>query len=226
MIKVERVSTEAKYYASYSAPFFNLGTEQSRHSVLSRIMNLFGIRLNNIKFGTDTASEKFISFNKLLGNTFFNVSLGIEDFSVIIDRPKDETQIYNIINNVVDCVKPIKGFDIGHQRIIIAEHFSTDENIDLYFNNLNPNTPEGFSDNLKNKGVSYRLFEEEFNCTTNIVVETSFLAKEGIYISVDLQFSPNNFSFNEMFKIAKGKYKEITSILNIEIDDRGNNVSA
>ena len=117
-------------------------------------------------------------------------------------------------------MKSYKGFDIGHQRIVIGEHFSTDEDVIMHFDSLNPFTPDGFEDSIKSKGVIYNLVDNEYGFNTDIVMSNSLLVKEGIYLHLDLQFSPNKLSFKDMFEVVKERYQQITSALGLEIVDR------
>ena len=220
MIKVNSVLTEINYYVSYSNPLLNLGSEKNRINILNKIMNSFSIRLNDVKFGAETPSDKFFYFQKFLDTTKLEVSIGVEELSVRIMNPKDEADIYALINKVLNLLKSHKGFDIGHQRITNSEHFSTDDDFVQHFNSLNPFTPDEFEESLKSKGIIYRLVDNEYDFNIFIVMDKSLTVEEGMYLNIDLQFSPNKLSFQDMFGVAKERYQKITSALGLEVTNR------
>lgn len=220
MIKVNSVLTEISYYVSYSNPLLNLASEKNRQNILNKIMSSFNIRLNDVKFGAETPSDRFFHFQKFLDKTDLKVSLGVEELSVKIINPKDEADIYTLLNKVLNLVKSFKGFDIGHQRIVISEHFSTDDDIVQHLNSFNPFTPNEFEESLKSKGLIYRLVDNEYDFNIFIVMDKSIAVKDAIYLNIDLQFSPNKFSFQDMFGVAKERYQKITSALGLEISNR------
>ena len=220
MIKVNSVLTEISYYVTYSNPLLNLASEKNRQNILNKIMSSFNIRLNDVKYGAETPSDRFFHFQKFIDKTDLKVSLGVEELSVKIINPKDEADIYTLLNKVLNLVKSIKGFDIGHQRISNSQHFSTDDDFFQYLNSLNPFTPNEFEESLKSKGVIYRLVDKEYDFNIFVAMDKSIIIKEGIYLSIDLQFSPNKLSFQDMFGIAKERYQKITSAFALEIADR------
>ncbi len=222
MIKVNSVLTEISYSVSYSNPLLNLASEKNRQNILNKIMSSFNVRLNDVKFSAETPSDRFFHFQKFLDRTSLKVSLGVEELSVKIINPKDEADVYTLLNKVLNLVKSLKGFNIGHQRISISENFSTDDDFVQHFNSLNPFTPDEFEESLKSKGVIYRLVDNEYGCNIFIVMDKSIIAIADIYLNIDLQFSPNKLSFQDMSGVVKERYPKITSALGLEIANRWN----
>ena len=216
MICVKEELGDVRYFALYQDPLLDLAIDKTRLNLIRAIMNTFAINLNSIKFRTDLPSDKLICFNKFFGNTFVDVSIGIEELSVTINRLEDEQQAHDILSKIITAMKKIKGFEIANQKITLSQHYSSDEDSNDFFQTLNPKTLESLSDMIKNQGVLYHLFDEENNCNISILVDPSLVFAGGIFINADLQFYPNKFNFNEMFVYAKKKYYEIGFALGME----------
>ena len=220
MICVKEESGDLKYSILYKDPLFNLGSEKTRNSVLKKIMDSFAINLNNIKHRNDLPSDKLYGFRKFYGETFVDVSMGVQELSVVITRLQDKQQAYDILNKIISIAKKIKGFEIAIQKLVLSQHYSSDEDTDIFFKNLNPVTPEGLADTITSQGIVYNLIDDENSCQITLLVNNSLTILGGIFISADLHFSPNKFSFPEMFAFAKKRYSEIAIAVGMDIKKR------
>lgn len=217
MFSVKEELADLRYSIVYTEPLLDLITEKIRNSVIKKIMTSFAVNLNNIKFRNDLPSDKYIYFNKFLGETFVDVSIGVQELSVIITRFQDKKQGFEILNKTINTIKAIKGFEIGYQKFTLSQHYSSDQDSDMFFQNLNSITPKEFTDTLKNQGVVYHLVNEENNCNTSLLVDSSLVFAGGVFLNAELIFHPNKLSFNEMFAFAQKKYSEITLALGMDI---------
>lgn len=211
-LKIRPFSSETTFFLVFQEPWLTVVTDKARINLIKKIMKSFELHLNDIKFHQETPSNRFLSFFKFLGQTFFDVSLGLEEVTAKLNRPADEKQIKELFGRVYSILKENT---IVQQRFSIAQHFSTDGDLMGYLNNLNPNTPDRFIESLSGKGVVYAMQDQENQFYTHLVVSHSLLIADGLYVSIDFNFSPNLHDFRTAYKLAKEKHYNIFSELNL-----------
>ena len=134
--------------------------------------------MNDIKFAPETPSDKLYSFYKFYDDdSFFEVFFGLEEVKAQISSPISETQISDLFSWLYNICKENS---IEQQRITLIQHFSTVESLFLYFDKLNPKTPENFQEALDSKGVIYGFQDSENQLHMQILISNSLVVPNGL----------------------------------------------
>ena len=179
-IDVKSTFLDINYQVSFSEPLLTLATEAVRLPVINQILKTFSLRLNDIKFDHSYPSNNFIHFSRYYLNAFFDVSLGLEEITIKINRPENEKQVYGFLDSFFKIIKEDK---ISGQRATLMSHYSTDGNVKTYMEAINPYTPDNFQRHLDGKGAIFMLKIPEHELTCKILLAESLLVAGGIYLS-------------------------------------------
>lgn len=217
MICVIEKIVDANYSVSYTSPLFNIISEKNRIAVLKKLMLSFEIRLDSIKFNSESASTKFIGFTKFYGNTFVDVSIGIEELTIVFNRLNDGQLAFFVIDKIISALTGFEDFEINNQKVAFWKHYQTSEDIKQYFDELNPYTPDDFESLLQIKGAFYNLRDEDNNCNITVLANRSAAVKDGVFIHTDFHVHPNLFSHKQMFSYAGTMYNKIAKSLQLDI---------
>ena len=114
----------------------------------------FELRLNDIKMNYDSLSNDFIHFSKFYGQTWFDVSFGLEEISATLRNPIDEKQVMTLYNGLRQFIDSDL---IVRQRITVQQHLTTSGDVPSYLRYLNPNVPAKFEELLSGRGITYTL---------------------------------------------------------------------
>lgn len=202
------------YQGFYEKPMLELSKEELRISLINKFLKAFELRLDNIKFNIETASNNYIYFSKFDGPTVFNVSFGLEEVSARLHNPQNEAQGTDLYGKLFQILEQIP---ISHQKMIINQHFSTRGDVASFLKSLNPNCPGNFKKFLHGRGVYYILKISEHELTIYITLVNSLLFPGGLYLSIENDFSPNKYDFQNAFKIAGEHHDFILKELNLNI---------
>jgi hypothetical protein len=213
-IAVKPEITDMTYYVKYKEAFLELAKQERRLPLVTQLLKDFEIRLNDVQFNEKTPSDNWIHFTKFYGEAFFNVSLGLEELTARLTKPKDEKMVVDLYGKLVQNIRPVE-YDV--QRFISQRHFSTTESATSFLRELNPNHPVGFGEMLEGNGVFYTLRSEANNMTVHITLANSLAVPGGLFLSVENSFWPNQFDFEKAFGIAKEFYAFIVDQLNVII---------
>ena len=204
------------YQGSYEKPMLELSKEEPRISLINKFLKAFQLRLNNIKFNIETASNDYIHFSKFDGPTFFDVSFGLEEVSAKLNNPQNEAQEVDLYGRLFQVLEQIS---VSHQKMIIDQQFSTKGDVISFLKSLNPNCPDNFKEFLHGRGVYYILKISEHELTIYITLVDSLLFPGGLYLSIENDLSPNKYDSHNAFKIAKEHYDFILGGLNLSIEE-------
>ena len=209
------IYTELFYRATFQEPIPDLFKEEGRTALLQKIVKDFGIRLNQIKVNRESPSDAFLTFPIFEGETWFDVSYGLEEITARLQRPKDEEQVIRLYSTIADCFKQ---YPMSRQRMNIQHQLGVQGDSGAYLKSLNPQAPNGFEDKLTGRGVFYTLGIEEHSLVVHISVAASLFVKGGVFVSIENDFNPNNYGFQRAFSIVKEGGEFVLKELGIHIE--------
>lgn len=93
---VKPITAEVNYYLSFKEPLFSLSEQETKLTLIKKILGDFGLRLNDIKFNDQSPSNNYIHFYKFIGQCFLDVSLGLEEMTAKIGAPFNEEQVVEL----------------------------------------------------------------------------------------------------------------------------------
>lgn len=207
-------STDVLFQGIYQNPMPELSKEDNRISLLNSFMKTFEIHLNGFKFDADSPSNNFIHFSKFYGVTFMDVSFGLEETSVRIQNPQDESQIEDLHAKLFQLIDK---FSFSRRKIIINRHLAVEGEVKAFLESLNPVVPKKFEAILDGRGVFYVLKIPEHQLSIPITLVNSIFVPNGLYFSVEYDFSPNKYDYKTAITIAKDYYTFILNELKLKI---------
>ena len=215
---VSPVSTDLQFRANFSEPQLGLGHfgDDERLLLIRKILTVFELRLNDVKFNNLTPSNDFIHFSKFFGICFLDVSFGLEEIQILLRRAQSEAQVNDIAKKIGDL---IAARPLSTQRFAIQEHFSTMGQLREYLQTLNPQCPASFRGKLNSVGVHYALNVSDHNLAIYITAVESLFVQKGLYLSLEFEFSPNKYEFGDAFAVTKEQYRFILNGLDLEIKE-------
>lgn len=187
MMKIKPFKTDIVTHAYYKETMLGLAKEDSRLSLVRRLQQSFGIRLDSIKFNSDTASGNFIHFTKYYGPALFGLSFGLEEASANLWDAQSGQQASELFGGMVKILNEIP---LRSLHVNMARHFSTDGDLESYLESLNPHVPEGFKPQLSGRGAFYNLRVAEHDVRIFMTIVNSLLATKGLFVGIDYQFEP------------------------------------
>ena len=206
---------DLSYRALFKEPLFQFVMQSTRINLVSKILKEFKLRLNDIKFNQETLSNNFIHFSKFYGPTFFDVSFGLEEIEGSLKLAQDEAQVIDIYGKLASLFEQNL---VSLQRMTIQRHLSIEGDSISYLRSLNPHASNKFKKFLHGTGVHYTLKISDHELTIYITLVESLFIKGGLFLSIDNEFLPNQYDFQEAFKIAKGYQDFILKELNLTIE--------
>jgi len=215
---ISPASTDVQFRASFAEPQLGLArfVDDERHQLIRKILTSFELRLNDVKFNNLIPSNDFVHFSKFYGACFLDVSFGLEEILVVLRRVESETQLYDIsakVGYLLDA-RPL-----ATQRFTIQEHFSTSEGSTEYLQSLNPHCPSSFKDKLSSVGVHYTLKVSDHNLAIYVTAVESLFIQNGLYLSLEFEFSPSTYDLANALAVTKEQYRFILNGLDLEIKE-------
>ena len=213
-LAVQPVTTDISCSAFYKEPILELVNEENRPLLVRGLLKHYNLRLNDLKFNVHTPSNDYIHFSKFYGDSFFNVSFGLEEFYANLSKPLNEELITETFSGLFNCLGENV---ISSIRVLIRQQLSTEDDANLFLSQLNPHTPTSFESLLSGEGVSYSLNIQEHNLTIYATVTNSLFIDGGLFLSIELEFSPYKDNFIDMFTVAKDHYDFVLNGLNLDL---------
>ena len=213
---VKSETTDLSYQIFFKEPLLELMDIEPRRALVGKFLKAFKLRLDDIKFNEQTASNDWIHFSKFYGPTFFNVSFGLEQVLAVLQIPVDEAQVKDLYGKLLET---FKHSPISRQYIVIRRQLSTKEDSSLFLKSLNPHCPSKFKKLLDGRGVFYTLRIPDHNLRIHITLVNSLLIEVGLYLSVENDFTPNLYTFKDTFKVTKEYDDLILEQLNLTIKE-------
>lgn len=202
------------YTAIFKEPIVDQLKEEARIAFISKLMKAFGLHLNDLKFNIEALSNKWMTFSKFLNPGFFNVSYGMEEVFASLNNPLNEEQIAEF------CGKLFEMFEnnpVSIQRMLLNAHHSAEGDMNSFLKSLNPYTPNNFESLVSGRGVIFNLRIPEHNLSSHITVANSLFVEKGLFLYIQIEFSPNEYNFDTAFGIAKDHYQFLLNELNLII---------
>ena len=144
MLNVKPFKTDVIMHAQYKESMLGLAKEDSRISLVRRLQEAFGLRLDAIKFNNETISGNYIHITKSYGSALFALSFGLEETSANLYDVKSGQQIvdsYGVLFKILDEI-PIRTM-----RVNVSRHFETEGDLGSYLKSVSythltlPTTP-------------------------------------------------------------------------------------
>lgn len=219
----ERVNTS--YTVNLEEPMLQIAEEKGRLSFVKELMNVFELRLNDIKFDANAPSDNFIHFYKFYGASFFDVNFGLEVITARLGTPRDAEQARDLFGRLY---KLFGEMPIARQSMTIDRQLSkqNEGDVDSFLASISPYTPEKFKEILFSKGVIYNLKNVDHQLFSQITVTKSLIIPNGVFLNIVFDFSPNKYEFEKAFEVAKNQHDFILKELGIEIESEVTNVSS
>jgi len=213
---IRPVETSLLWQVFFKEPQLELSREENRLSLITKLLKSFDLRLNDLKFNQLTPSNNFIHFFKLYGQTFLDVSFGLEEISAILRAPQNEEQVLDLLNRLFQVIKERP---VSEQKFSIRMQCATEGgNITTFFQTLSrPVGPRRFRGVLRGKGFIYDLTFPEYGLIISVVIANSLVVDGGLYLHIEYLFSPNQYDFENAFGIITNRLDFITKGLNIQL---------
>lgn len=213
---VRPAGTDLFYQVSFAEPMFDLLRDEPRRSLVRDLVKSFDLSLNSIRFNRETPSNDFIHFTKFEGsNGWFEVSYGLETVTAQFKNPLKEERVSDLYAKLARCFEQ---YPVRSQRMNIQQQLSTAGELDSFLESLNPSVPTGFESALDGRGAFYTLTFPDQNLKIHISLVSSLFLAKGLFLSIENDFSPNLYKFEETFEIV-GKHRDfILGELDLEIE--------
>jgi hypothetical protein len=210
--KIESFDVSAK--VTFKQPMLELTKEENRIPLIKKLLAAFSLRVNDVIFNLQTASENYIHFSRLYGLTWFDVSFGLEEWSAKIVKPQGAQQVKELLTRMSQIVDDIP--TLTH-RVTINAHLGMEENSVAFLNSLNPYVPPALESFLQGRGAFYNLKVSEHRLTVYLTVVPSLFVSSGIYLSIESLFDPTIYEFKTALEVADDFAEVIFKGLNLEI---------
>lgn len=211
---IKPASADINYQASYKEPILSVIQNEVRIVLIKKILETFELRLNNIKFNDRNPSNEYIHFSKYLGQCFFDVSFGLEEIAARIGTPEDEAQVIDLLTKLHTL---LKDYIIASQKLTVQRHFEAEGSVDSYLQSLNATIPRNLQSHLSGRGVIYDLSYPEHELSIQILISSSIVIENGLYLYVHFGFSPNKYDFDDALELTKTQYDFILNELELKI---------
>ena len=211
---VKPEGTDLLYQAFFEEPIVDRLRGDSLMTTVVNMAKAFGLRLNNIKLNNETPSDNFVHFFMFEGISSFEVSFGFEEVSARLIRPLGEEQVVDLYGKLWQF---LENLPIARQRIYIQQQLSSEGDTTAFLKALNPYVPNNFEKLLHRQGVYYTLKVSEHQLKIYLTVVPSIFRDDWLFLSIDNEFSPNLYVFQDAFKIAKDHREFILRELNLKI---------
>ncbi|MBI4596111.1 MAG: hypothetical protein HY730_07000 [Candidatus Tectomicrobia bacterium] len=116
---LEPTDISISYLAEFEQPQLNQIKEDSKISLVQKLITNFNLRINDLKFDTVSISDRFVSFSKFINRTFFDVSFGLEQISATLNNPESMEQVEGLFGMLFEVF--IKEIPLKLQRYIIQQ---------------------------------------------------------------------------------------------------------
>ncbi len=193
MLNVKPFKTDVIMHAQYKESMLGLAKEDSRISLVRRLQEAFGLRLDAIKFNNETISGNYIHITKSYGSALFALSFGLEETSANLYDVESGQQIvdsYGVLFKILDEI-PIRTM-----RVNVSRHFETEGDLGSYLKSLNPQVPKGFETLLTGRGAFYNLRIPEQNLNIFLTIVNSLLVAKGLFLGIDYYFDSYALDFD------------------------------
>ena len=215
-LTVKPVSADIVIRAVYKEAMLGLAQESLRLPIVKKFLELFKLRLDDLKFDQTSLSGNFLKFTKAFGTSLFDVSFGFEEISARLWRTESEDQALDLFQKLFLILAE---FPISTLTLNISHQFSTEGNVDPYLQDLSPKVPKGFQDILSGRGMLYNLRIPEHDLKIYITLANSLFVENGLFLALENQFTPFTGDFNAMTQIVLEKYNFILTELGIKIHE-------
>jgi hypothetical protein len=206
------------YHVVFKEPQIDFIREDNRIPLFKKIIQSFELTINLLKVSDASISDNWAHFSKFYGQTFFDVSFGLEQVHARLQHLQNEDQIFETYGKLALLFNDI---DLASQKITLYRHLKVEEGNNLSFLNLlNQYTPDRFKKIIHSKGATYTLKIPEHNLTIFIMISESLFTENGIFLSIEGEFYPNKYLFEEAFKIAKHYHDIIFEGLGLQINTK------
>lgn len=211
------VTTDLSYQAFFEDPLQLIKEfkEVLPYSVHAKVAKDFDLSLNNIKIDNNAPANNLLHFSKFDGPSWFECSFGLEVVTANLKFAKDEKQGQDLYFKAAELFQQ---FPMKRQRMVIQQQLSTEGDSDEYLRSLNPNVPAKFVEKMTGRGVFYTLKFSEEELIAHITVAKSLFVENGVFKSIEFEFSPNKFNFADAYRIAKGHREFILDELKLRIN--------
>jgi hypothetical protein len=202
------------YFAEFKEPQLSQLKEDSRISLAQKLTTKFDLRLSDLKYDPASISDKFVRFSKLINRTFFDVSFGLEQISATLNNPADIGQVEKLFGLLFEL---FEGIPIKLQRYIVQQQSTTEGDTKAFLQKLIPYSPDKLQNFISGRGVTYQLLFQDHNLSVFITVSDSIILEKGIFLYVQLDFSPNKYDPYETFQLAKERYNFMLKELDLSV---------
>ena len=225
-IHVKPVLADAEYQVEFKTTYLEGATEPARFDLTRKILKQYGLILNDLTFDANSASNKLLKFRKFYEKTLFDVSYGLDQIVVLVRRVENKEQLYKLLSGLYNIIKP-KDDLFKTQKFILRRHLETvpSENAMDFMNGLQPLQPQTFIKSLIGKGLIHHYLMEEHNLNVQFTVANSMAIPNGLYLSIDATFEPNQYDFIDGFKVSEHVYLTILNDLRISVVEDGSESS-
>ena len=213
-LTVKPVSADVIIKVVYKEPMLGLAKEDLRLPILRKFLELFHLRLDDLKFDNTSPSANFLKFTRAFGSALFGVSFGFEETSATLWRAENEDQALDLFERLFLILNE---FPISRVTINVIQQFGSEGNLDAYLEALSPTIPEGFKNHLSGRGATYNLRIPEHDLLIYVTLSNSLFVENGLFLAIENQFSPYQGDFNAMTKITREKYNFILTELGINV---------
>lgn len=211
---LETVDISMNYFAAFKEPQIDQIKEEARVNLTKKLTTNFALRLNDLKFDPTSMSDKFIKFSKSIDRAFFDVSFGLEQIWATLNNPAGIEQAEKLFGSLFEIIEKVP---IELQRFVVQAQTTTKEDPKAFLQKLTPYTPDKFNEFVVGKGITYHLLFPEFYLKGFVTVSDSIIIEKGIFLFIQFEFSPNKYTPNESYQVAKDQFNFITKELDLSV---------
>lgn len=208
--------SETNWEAYLNKPLFDIVREDNRIALSGYLVEVFGLSIDDIKFNTQSLSNNYIVFSKIYGQTWVNVSIGLEMVSCRIAHPETADQIIETISKIHNIYT---NADINEYNVEINVHYSFAGNLEKYLSNFYNCIPNAFEDCFDGGGIIYGLGWPKEKMKCHVVLSKSLVVDKGIYLATNFKYSPDNNDYNELVKAIKDRRDFVLSGLKLVAEE-------
>ncbi len=217
-LSVKPAGIDISYQFNFKEPMLGVIKEDRKIALIQKFLQVFELSVDQLKWSLERQSSEYIQFSKFYGPAWFNVRYGFEKVDTLIQGAQDEQQVLKLFGSLY---RIFEDEPIAVQRVSIRMQLLTKSDVNEFLRSLNPYCPEKFKDLLKGRGVSYALSIPKHNLNIGFAITNSIIYENGIYLSIENEFNPNLYKFDETYKIVKEYADFVWDELKLKIDKEG-----
>lgn len=213
---VRPVEIDLTHTVIFKEPQLDASKEDNRLKIIHYIVKAFEIKINDLKANIETPSNNLWHFSRFYDRSFFDASIGLEEYTARLRNPNDKELVYTLYKRLAELFKSVP---ISSQTVMIQQQLATDGDATSHLKSLNPSCPAKFKDILEQSGVHYTLKIPSPELTIDITLVGSLFVPEGLYLSETMSFHQDLSDIKKTFDLIYEYHDFIFEELGLSMED-------